>query len=73
MTLEPKRGGRGKGGVGGWNFFGFLPNTSLLVIISVGFIRFVVLLSDQMRPAKSSPSSKAEPAGTLLASLRREG
>ena len=63
----------GGGGVGGWKFFGFLPNTSLLVIISVGFIRFVVLLSDQMRPAKSSPNNKAEPAGTLLASLRREG
>ena len=54
-------------------FFGFLPNNYLLLIILVGLIRYVVLLSDLMWPAKMSPNSKAEPAGTLLANLRREG
>ena len=54
-------------------FFGFLPNNYLLLIILVGLIRYVVLLSDLMWPAKMSPNSKAEPAGTLLANLRGEG
>ena len=52
--------------------FGFLPNTSLLLIILVGFIRLVVLLSDLMRPVKSSPNNTAELAGTLFANFCRE-
>ena len=36
---------------------------------SAGCMRFVVLLSALMRSAKSSPNSKAEPAGTLFANF----
>ena len=53
---------------------GFLPNTSHVFIPLASFLRHIVLLSDLMWPAKSSPNSKADDLGdTLFSNFLREG